>query len=43
VPPVEVGGETMPMVAVSAREEWPTKTVEAKKEALHWLLLMTEG
>ena len=43
MPPVEVGGETMPMVAVSAREEWPTKTVEAKKEALHWLLLMTEG
>jgi len=43
VPPVEVGGETMRMVAVSAREERPPKTVEAKKEALHWLLLTTEG
>ena len=43
MPPVEVGGETMRMVAVSAREERPTTTVEAKKEALHWLLPATEG
>ncbi len=43
VPPVEVGGETMRMVAVSAREERPAKEVEAKKEALHWLLPATEG
>ena len=43
VPPVAVGGETIRMVAVSAREERPPTTVEAKKEALHWLLLTTEG
>ncbi len=43
VPPVEVGGATMRMVAVSAREERPAKAVEAKKEALHWLLPATEG
>ena len=42
VPPAEVGGETMRMVAVSAREERPPKTVEAKKKALHWLLPATE-
>ncbi len=42
VPPAEVGGETMHMVAVSARDERPPKTVEARKKALHWLLPATE-
>ncbi len=42
VPPAEVGGETIRMVAVSAREERPSKTVEARKKALHWLLPATE-
>ena len=36
VPPVEVGGETMRMVAVSGREARPPKTAEAGKEALRW-------
>jgi len=40
---VAVGGETIRMVAVSAREERPPTNLEAKKEALHWLLLTTEG
>lgn len=45
VPPKKVGGEAIRMVAVSAREDTPPRSIlrTNKGGPLHWLLLTTEG
>ena len=43
LPPRDVGGPPMRMLAVSAREGNPPAAVARKGEALDWMLLTTEG
>ena len=43
VPPVKVGGPPIRMVAVSAVETHPPRSVAREKSSLRWMLLTTEG